>query len=112
MNKFRSNIINIYKDEGNIWLESLPELVKKIAYKWELTQLKPVKNLSFNYVLSGYQHKNPIILKISPAPNGLLNEINALKAFYGYGTVKVLAEDTGAMLLELAIPGYSLNTYR
>ena len=56
--KFEQNIINIYGDKGKQWLLDLPNIVNKIAKKWNLTDLKPVDNLSINYVASGLHHDN------------------------------------------------------
>lgn len=111
MNEFEHNIVSIYKENGTKWLKTLPQLVEKFAKKWDLTQLKPVQNLSFNYVLAGYQNKNPIILKICPTSDNLSKEIDALKVFAGYGGVKILAYENDVILLERAVSGHSLKTY-
>jgi streptomycin 6-kinase len=73
--------------------------------------LKEVTNLTYNYVLSGLQGNNPIILKLGLDSEGLAREAFALKCFAGYGAVKVLAEDDGMLLLERAVPGISLKSY-
>lgn len=31
MDRFRNNIISIYKEQGEIWLEKLPKIVSKLA---------------------------------------------------------------------------------
>jgi streptomycin 6-kinase len=111
MNIFHSNIINIYGEKGKAWLDALPELVAAIASRLDLRDLKEVTNLTYNYVLSGFQGDNPIILKASLDSEGLAREAFALKCFAGYGAVKVLVEDNGMLLLERAIPGISLKSY-
>ncbi len=40
MDRFRNNIISIYKEQGEIWLEKLPEIVSKLAQEWNLSNLK------------------------------------------------------------------------
>ncbi|WP_017208544.1 hypothetical protein [Rickettsia australis] len=55
MDSFRNNIISIYKEQGEIWPEKIPEIVSELTREWNLSKLKPIDNLSFNYVLSGYQ---------------------------------------------------------
>ena len=60
----KQNIIKIYGAEGRQWLDSLPDITAKIANEHNLYELTPVKNMTFNYVASGYQNDNPIILKI------------------------------------------------
>ena len=78
---FETNIKNIYGAQGEAWLNKLPELVGELAKKYGLTNLKPVDNLSYNYVLSGFQDKRSIILKLSLDEKGLKKEAAALKAF-------------------------------
>ncbi|BBJ31371.1 hypothetical protein RAS_04800 [Rickettsia asiatica] len=56
MNRFKNNIISIYKEQGKSWLEKLPKIVTELASEWNLSNLTPIDNLSFNYVLSGYQN--------------------------------------------------------
>ncbi len=63
MNTFHSNIINIYGEKGQAWIDELPRLVAAISSKLDLRDLKEVTNLTYNYVLSGLQGNNPIILK-------------------------------------------------
>ncbi|MBM4211728.1 MAG: streptomycin phosphotransferase [Gammaproteobacteria bacterium] len=111
MNTFHSNIISIYERKGKEWLDTLPELVAAIASRLDLRDLKEVTNLTYNYVLSGFQGHNPIILKLGLDHEALTRESFALKCFAGYGAVKVLVEDNGMLLLERAIPGISIKSY-
>ena len=108
---FEINIKNIYGDQGKAWLNKLPALVDELAKKYKLTNLKPVNNLSYNYVVSGYKDAQPIILKLSLDEKGLKKEAAALEAFANYGAVKLLAQCDGALLLDQAIPGTSLRSY-
>ncbi len=108
---FETNIINIYGTRGKEWLNSLPEQIISIAAANRLSALTPVNNLSYNYVLSGFQGSQPIILKLSLDIAGLQREASALKAFVGFGAINVLAEDNGLLLLERAIPGTALKSY-
>ena len=108
---FETNIKNIYGAQGEAWLNKLPELVGELAKKYGLTNLKPVDNLSYNYVLSGFQDKRSIILKLSLDEKGLKKEAAALKAFANYGTVTLLAQYDNALLLKRATPGTSLRSY-
>ena len=79
--------------------------------KLDLRDLKEVPNLTYNYVLSGFQDGNHIILKLGLDNEGLKQEAFAIKCFAGCGAVKVLAEDEGMLLLERAVPGTSLKDY-
>lgn len=111
MNTFHSNIMNIYGEKGQAWLDDLPQLVASISSKLGLHDLKEVTNLSYNYVLSGFQGDTPIILKLGLDSEALEREAFALKCFAGWGTVKVLAKEEGMLLLERAVPSTSLKYY-
>lgn len=108
---FQSNIISIYREKGKAWLDELPQLVSAISSRLDLRDLHEVTNLTYNYVLSGFQRDNPIILKLGLDNAGLKQEAFALKCFAGCGAVKVLSEDEGMLLLEQAVPGASLKRY-
>jgi streptomycin 6-kinase len=111
MNSFHSNIISIYGEKGQAWLAELPEFVSAISSKLDLRDLKEVRNLTYNYVLSGFHGDNPMILKLGLDNEALAREAFALKCFAGCGAVKVLAGDKGLLLLERAMPGASLKSY-
>lgn len=111
MRELEKNITNLYGEKGKQFLADLPDLILQMEAKYGLSDLEPVKNLSYNYVLSGFQGSQPIILKLGLDIEGLKREAVALHAFAGFGVVKVLAESDGMLLLERAIPGVSLRTY-
>ncbi len=109
MTVFEKNIIGIYGQKGKSWLAKLPDLICQLEVLWNLTELKPVANLTYNYVLVGFQNEIPVVLKLSLDSQGLEREANALEAFKGYGTVLVLKKQKNALLLQRAFPGYSLK---
>ncbi|WP_042282559.1 aminoglycoside phosphotransferase family protein [Candidatus Protochlamydia sp. R18] len=109
MNPFEQNIASIYKNRGKTWLADLPEKVERIAALWELNRLHAFPNLSYNYVLEGYQKGNPIVLKISLDELSLDKEAKALTAFADFGVVEVLARTKEALLLQRAMFGNVLK---
>lgn len=111
MKAFEQNIINLYGEKGKQWLDHLPNLVTQLANTYGLSNLKPVDNLSYNYVLSGFQGPQPIILKLGLDIDGFKREAAALMALEGSGVVQVFSENTGLLLLECAVPGVSLKSY-
>ncbi|WED43927.1 aminoglycoside phosphotransferase family protein [Legionella cardiaca] len=111
MSLYEQTIISLYGKEGKRWLEKLPYLINELVAAWQLSHLTPVDNLSYNYVLSGFQHKKPIILKLIFDKRIVDNEAKALKAFAGYGVISILAQDKHALLLERAVPGSSLKAH-
>lgn len=111
MKTFEQNIIIVYGEKGRQWLDRLPNLVIQLANTYELSNLKPVNNLSYNYVLSGFQDSQPIILKLGLDIDGFKREAEALIALEGFGVVQVFSENAGLLLLECATPGVSLTSY-
>ncbi len=109
MNILKNNITNLYGSKGAAWLDSLPHLTAEIAESRGLTNLVPVNNLSYNYVLSGLRNTQPIVLKLSLDTLALDREMTALQIFNGNGGVAVLDQMEGALLLEHAVPGHSLK---
>jgi streptomycin 6-kinase len=111
MKTFEQNIINLYGEKGRQWQENLPNLVAQLGNTYGLSNLKPVNNLSYNYVLSGFQGPQPIILKLGLDIDGFKRESTALMAFSGFGVVEILSENKGLLLLECAVPGVSLKSH-
>lgn len=101
----------MYGAQGEAWFARLPSLIKELEKTFSLSQLRPFTNLSYHYVLSGYQGHDPIVLKLGIDEKSLTQEAAALKAFEGYGCIKLLAEGKSFLLLERAIPGGSLKSY-
>ncbi|KIE04463.1 hypothetical protein NF27_HQ00010 [Candidatus Jidaibacter acanthamoeba] len=87
MNTFEHNIKSIWGKKGSSWLNSLPRLSADCAKQWGLSELTPLKNLSHNYILSGYQDSVPIILKIGLDIKQTDREANALKFYNGKGCI-------------------------
>jgi len=109
-NVFENNVITTWGDSGRDWLQSLPQTTTALIQHWNLTQLLPVTNLSYNYVMTGYQGTTPIILKISCTQIDAQKEYTALTAYNGIGCIRLLDHHLThhALLLEHALPGTSL----
>lgn len=105
MEKLKHNIAKIYGQRGENWLAGLPYKIAQLQHSWELAELKPFPNLSYNYILEGLQGNIPVILKLSPDVDLIDKEAAALDAFKGFGAVSVLGIKEGVLLLERAIPG-------
>jgi streptomycin 6-kinase len=111
MNELKKNIILMYNDEGTQWLDSLPEITDKIAQKHNLSGLTPVNNMTFNYVASGYQNDNPIILKIGLNSKDIAEEASCLKAFTKHAVAELIAYDDNMIIMQRAVPGGTLKDY-
>jgi streptomycin 6-kinase len=111
MGEFIDNITSIHGEIGRKWLEDLDSLVADLAQKWNLRDLKPFENLTFNYVAHGFQDDLPIVLKVGIRDGLLEKEILALKFFENHGAMKLIESSEGTLLLQCAIPGNSLMEY-
>jgi streptomycin 6-kinase len=88
-----------------------PSIITDIAARWNLSELIPAFNLGPNYIFSGLQGTNPIIMKLGSDITALKKETAALNAFSEFGVIKVISEEDGIILLERAMPGISLKNY-
>ena len=107
----KQNIIKIYGAEGKKWLDSLPEITNKIAQKHNLSGLTLVNNMTFNYVASGYENDDPIILKIGMNDKALTKEASCLKAFVKHAVAEVIAHDDNMIIMQRAVPGSTLKAH-
>lgn len=110
METLKHNIVKIYGKRGEGWLAGLPHRIEQLQRSWRLSELKPFPNLSYSYVLKGFQGNVPVILKLSLDANLIDKEAMALNAFEGFGAVSVLDREEGVLLLERAVPGDLLKS--
>jgi streptomycin 6-kinase len=110
---FDTNIIKVWGDTGRLWLDKLPTIISILSKYWNLTNLNPVDNLSYNYVLTGYQDILPVVLKISCNQAEIQKEIVTLQTYNGNNSIKLLDSylEYNACLLEKATPGGSLKSF-
>ena len=113
MTPFERNTIGSWGEHGRQWLQDLPNLITRLAVQWHLTNLIPMENLTYNYVLTGLQDDQSIVLKIGLDLKGLYHEAAVLKHWQGHGAINVLDADEslGALLLQRADPGITLQDY-
>ncbi len=111
MKKFESNTISIHGQKGLEWLQSLSQITVDLSMRFGLQNLKPLTNLSYNYLASGMLGEQLVILKLGLDVKYLQREAEALLAFKNHGAAKVLLHEPGIILLECAVPGISLKSY-
>ncbi|MGQ3887912.1 aminoglycoside phosphotransferase family protein [Legionella sp. CNM-1927-20] len=112
MKTLKNNILGAFGTQGKQWLDNLPKTIEVLSTKWSLSNLKPVKNMTWHFVAKGnFQRTHTIVLKIGCDKKTISDEYHALTHFNGQGCIKVLALDLdyNALLLEQAIPGNSLK---
>ena len=117
-NKFSSNIINSYGEEGRQWLLNLPNNITIIQQKYNLTDICPVNNMTYNYIAQAKMSNNNVILKIGINEKALTREAQFLQAYTDNSllnnfsdVVKVIACSPGMLILSQALPGNTLKSY-
>lgn len=108
---FLRNIRASFGQNGETFLSRLPELIDETSQRWDLTDVRQVPNLSYNFVAFAKQGADDVILKIGVPNRELVSEMNALRFFNGDGTCQLLAcdEEKGFLLLERLQPGTMLS---
>lgn len=108
---FISTIKNTFGADGETFLTSLPSLVDESARRWKLTSIRPVSNLSYNFVAFAKSGEEEVVLKIGVPRDELLSEMAALDLFNGDGACRLLDRDpqNGLLLLERLNPGEMLS---
>ncbi|MCJ7433057.1 MAG: aminoglycoside phosphotransferase family protein [Anaerolineales bacterium] len=112
---FISTIRNTYKEAGDRFLANLPALMNEAARRWNLTDIQPASNLSYNFVCYALSSNNrSVVLKIGVPNNELTSEMAALRLFNGEGAVQLIDcdEAKGFLLLERLRPGSMLSTLK
>lgn len=121
---FVSTIRSTFKKAGDKFLANLPALMDDAIQRWDLTDIQPVPNLSYNFVCYARRPSTAsfatnaqfsaqdVVLKIGVPHNELTSEMAALRLFNGDGAVQLLDcdEANGLLLLERLQPGTMLST--
>ena len=95
------------------WCEGLPELVSRLARKWDLEVVRPVSNDATSCVLVCERRGDgAVVLKVSPDRSLIMTEAAALEVWRASGRVPELFEfdeEGGALLMEALRPGTALT---
>lgn len=113
MDKLIKNMTSIFGARGREWLNNLPSIVRALSGYWGLTDLKPVENMSFNYVVKATYRSKDVVLKISCDRELIRDEKETLEYFNGCGSIALLDynEEFNALLLQQALPGITLKSH-
>ncbi len=108
---FITTIRNVFKEDGENFLAVLPSLIEEVSQSWGLADIKPVSNLSYNFVAFAKRGNEDVILKAGVPNRELTSEISALKLFNGNGACQLLEcdKERGLLLLEKLKPGNMLS---
>ncbi len=109
---FLRTIEQNFGQRGRDFLEALPDLVDEAARRWQLTDIEPVSNLSYNYVAFANRLGEQVVLKIGVPDREVLSEMTSLRLFDGGAAVRLLEwdEEHFMFLLERLRPGEMLAT--
>ena len=112
-----SGLADICRDtpEHAAWLDRLPDVLRRLEHRWELTPDTPLhgEEPSCSYVAAMRSaNGTPAVLKIAMPHMEGEHEIDGLRFWNGDPTVRLLTadDDLGAMLLERCNPGTPLRT--
>ncbi|MTE21610.1 phosphotransferase [Streptomyces sp. TRM43335] len=97
---------------GSAWLGRLPELVRELAERWEVTPGEPFAKGSCSWVAPVRRADgSEAVLKVSWPHREAAGEGEALRLWDGRGAVRVYAHDAEryALLLERCVPGTELG---
>lgn len=114
--KFTEVILGAFREEGRLWIESLPQIIGEIEENWSVKIKKePFQNLSYHYVAPCVcADGSEAVVKIGfpGEARNISNEVKTLRFIGGEGLVKLLRFDEKhfAMLLEKLTPGENLKT--
>ncbi len=111
---FTATIQNTFGRDGFRFLNSLPDLINEASRRWDITEIRVVTNLSYNFVAFAKHWDQDVVLKIGVPNKELISEIAALSLFDGRGSVRLLEADEnhGMFLLERLHPGEMLATLK
>ena len=116
---FLSTIRNTYGENGEKFLAALPESIAEASARWGLRDVRPVPNLSYNFVAFALSRASPlgersrsVVLKMGVPNREFTSEMTALRLFDGNGACRLIDydEDNYWMLLERLQPGVMLAT--
>lgn len=110
---FVTNIQATYGKTGDIWLKQLPIHLETLSKLWDFNFIKPLSNLSYNFVGLVELNSNHelAILKTAPSGGSIASEVRCLKCFNkGVPHIFKMDEQLNAFLMERLEPGTSLKS--
>lgn len=110
--EFISNILNTFEEKGDAFLRALPFSIAAASARWDLIDVQPASNLSYNFVAFAKRGPEPVVLKMGVPNRERISEMAALRLFAGEGACRLIDYDEEKcwMLLECLTPGVMLST--
>jgi streptomycin 6-kinase len=110
--EFAEKVQRVWGEEGARWVEAFPETLSACVARWELTDISPLPNPSYNFIAAARTaHGQPVVLKMGVPNPELTSEAAALQAYAGRAAAALLDYDPfhSALLLERLSPGTELH---
>jgi streptomycin 6-kinase len=107
---FVQNIKDIYGNNGQDWLDGLPQNLRYLENLWDVKLKKTMPNLTYSYVALAETKSGLSVIKVAPKSERLDREICWYQA-QKTGCAHLILNDKeqGALLLEYLQPGVSLK---
>jgi streptomycin 6-kinase len=114
--EFIQTIGGTFKEKGRRWLAALPGNIEQASHRWQLSDIRPLSDLSYNYVAYASRAENEtskrqeVVLKLGVPDRELQSGIAALRHYNGHGACRLLDSDSrrGILLVERLNPGHTL----
>ena len=109
--EFKKNIINRYGEIGEEWLNSINNIIEKYKRKFNLSNIKLIKNLTMNVLIYANSNKyGEVVLKIGSPGKNTISEINYISLYSSkyFARCYYYNIEDRVMLLERISPGYDL----
>ncbi|WP_226657200.1 aminoglycoside phosphotransferase family protein [Guptibacillus hwajinpoensis] len=110
--QFVQSVRFYFQEEGEEWIQELPELIHYCEQNWSLKMEDPY-SLSINYVAPAKRESGKeVVVKLSIPGTEFLDELESLSLFNHHGMVQVIDFniEKGIIILEKLSPGYTLAT--
>jgi len=78
--RLQTHAYNVFGKKGSAWIKRLPSLIEQLALQWKREAVRPVTNLSYNFVAHAYstEYQTAVMLKICLPGESFAHEKHAL----------------------------------
>lgn len=108
--QFVQSVRLYFKEQGEVWLQKLPNLIHYCEQKWSMKINEPY-SLSINYAAPAtMEDGTEVVVKICVPGESFLDELESLQLFRDKGIVQLIDSDreNGILILEKLSPGHTL----
>lgn len=107
---FIKNIKTVYNKEGEVWLSNLSDHLDRLSTQWNFQIVRPMDDLSYNFVAVVHLQSGLAILKTAPSSAPIMLEAEWLNAHKkSVPRIFHLDKNNNAYLMEKLEPGISLK---